>query len=184
MGENRRLIYSTIAVSLVGIVTGLFLGGGLLPSQAAQQQYDEKTATSKTELSIVHAHDGISSHEHPLITLVAITETTPHGTFHNFAAAMVPQGINATSIISTPAANEVWVWGLEFRPNALTVPVGTKVTWINKMGEEHDVSSAKPGLFGQPLMPYGSYSYTFTEPGIFDYFCAPHSGMIGSVTVK
>ena len=184
VGEKRRLIYSTIAIILVGIVTGLFLGGGLLPSQAAQQQYDEKTTTSKTELTIVHAHDGFSQHTHSLITVVTVTETTSHGSFHNFAAAMLPQGVNTTSIISAPAANEVWVVGLEFRPNTLNVPVGTKVTWINKMGEEHDVSSVKPGLFGQPLVPYGSYSYTFTEPGIFDYFCAPHSGMIGSVTVK
>jgi len=184
MSEKGRLIYSTIAVILVGILTGLFLGGGLLPSQAAQQQYDEKTTTSERKLTIVHAHDGISQHTHPLITVVTVTETTPHGTSHGFAAAMLPESLNTTMIITAPAANEVWVRGLEFTPNALTVPAGTKVTWINKMGEEHDVSSAKPGLFGQPLVPYGSYSYTFTEPGVYDYFCAPHSGMIGSVTVK
>ena len=184
MGEKRRLIYSTIAVSLVGIVTGLFLGGGLLPSQAVQQQYDEKTTTSKTELSIVHAHDGISQHAHPLITVVTITETTPHGTFHNFAAAMLPQGINATSIISAPAANEIWVWGREFRPNIMTVPVGTKVTWVNKEGEEHSVTSTKAGLFDGSLAPYGSWSYTFTEPGTYDYYCGPHSSMTGVINVK
>ena len=184
VGEKKRLIYSTIAIILVGVVTGLFFGGGLLPSQAAQQQYDEKTTKSIDELTLVHAHDGFSQHVHPLITVVTVTETTPRSTSHGFAAAMLPASIDKTSIISAPATNEVWVVGLEFTPNALTVPAGTKVTWINKMGEEHDVSSAKPGLFGQPLVPYGSYSYTFTEPGIYDYFCAPHSGMIGSVTVK
>ncbi|MDO8716220.1 MAG: plastocyanin/azurin family copper-binding protein [Dehalococcoidales bacterium] len=186
MGEKRRLIYSTIAVSLVGIVTGIFLGGGLLPSQAAQQQYDEKTITGKTELSIVHAHDDISQHAHPLITVVTITETTPHGTFHDFAAAMAPS-MTSTAMAptsSTLAPNEVWVINREFLPRTITVPVGTKVTWTNKDTEEHTVTF-KNGLLNMRLTNRDAFfSYTFTEPGTFEYYCDPHPEMIGSVIVK
>lgn len=185
VGEKIRLIYSTIAIILVGIVTGLFLGGGLLPSQAAQQQYDEKTTTSKTDFTIVHAHDGFSQHTHSLITVVTVTETTQHGSFHNFAAAMLSPG-TATQEASAPkqAANEVWVWGREFRSNIMTVLVGTKVTWVNKEGDVHSVTSMKAGLFDGTLAPYGSWSYTFTEPGTYDYYCGPHSDMTGVIMVK
>ena len=186
VGEKKRLIYSTIAVSLVGIVTGLFLGGGLLPSQAAQQLYNEKTTTSKTELSVVHAHDGISQHEHPLITVVTVTETTPHGTFHDFAAEMMPRGATTLPAGVTPkqTTSEVWIVASEFKPNTLTIPVGTRVTWVNKESEEHDVTSVKPGMFTNPLVPFGSYSFTFTEPGTYDYYCGAHSSMTGVIIVK
>ena len=186
VGEKRRLIYSTIAVSLVGIVTGLFLGGGLLPSQASSQMYDEGTTTSKTELTIVHAHDGISPHEHPLITVVTITETTPHGYFHDFAAAMAP-GMTPTATavtFSTLAPNEVWVINREFLPRTITVPVGTTITWTNKDIEEHTVTF-KNGLLNMRLVTSTSFfSHTFTEPGTFEYYCDPHPEMVGKVIVK
>ena len=49
MSERKRLTLTAIAVALVGIVTGLLLGGGLLPSQAAYQIYDERVTTETTE---------------------------------------------------------------------------------------------------------------------------------------
>ncbi len=185
MTDKRSLVFTTVGIILVGIVTGLFLGGGLLPSQAAPQQYDEKTATSKTELSIIHAHDGISQHEHLVTIVTTTTETTPHGTFHNFAAAMT-QGTTTASTASGPkqAANEVWIWAREFRPNTLTVPVGTKVTWINKEGEDHTITSSKAGLFDASVGPFGSWSFTFTDPGSYEYYCGPHSAMTGVINVK
>ena len=105
MSERKGLICTAIAVSLVGIVTGLFLGGGLLPFQAANQLYNESTATSKTVRTVVHSHDGISQHEHTIIIVVTTTETTPHGYFHNFAATSPPaqQGPVTPEITLTPA---------------------------------------------------------------------------------
>ena len=186
MGENKRLIFSIIAIVLVGILTGLFVGGGLLPSQAATQQYDEKTATSRTELSIVHAHDGVSQHAHPLITVVTVTETTPHGTFHDFAAAMTP-GTNTTADSkSARGPNEVWLVGNNFVPWTITIPVGTKVTWVNKTTSGHTVTS-DTDLFSQILgFNSDSFSYTFTGKGVFLYHCTPHvaGGMIGKVIVE
>ena len=186
MSEKRRLIFTAIAVSLVGIVTGLFLDGSLLPSHAANQMYDEKTTTSKTELSIIHAHDGISQHEHLVTIVTTTTETTPHGTFHDFAAAGSVQGTTTAPVASGPKqpANEVWITSMEFKPNSLTVPVGTKVTWVNKEGENHTVTSSKRGLFDLGLEPFGTVSFTFTEPGSYEYYCVPHEAMVGVINVK
>ena len=185
MDEKKRFIFTVIVISLVGILTGLFLGGDLLPSQATQQ-YNESTTTSKKGLSIVHSHDGISLHEHPLITTVTVTETTPHGTPHDFATAMLSQGGGLAQADSGPkqAADEIWIWAREFRPNTLTVSAGTKVTWTNKEAEEHSITSSKAGVFDGGLAPYGSFSYTFIEPGTFEYYCGPHNQMTGVITVK
>ncbi len=186
MSEKRRLICTAIAVILLGIVTGLFLGGGLLPPQSASQMYDEKTTTSRTVLSIIHAHEDISRHEHKLITVVTITETTPHGTFHDFAATMAVPGTTPTSATSTPArgANEVWIITREFQPQTMTVPVGTTVTWKNRDHEEHTVTS-DDGIFNMRLTAHdATTNYTFTVPGTFSYNCDPHPNMTGKVIVK
>ena len=184
MDKKKRFIFTITAVCLVGIVTGLFLGGGLLPSQASNQMYDEKTTTSKTPLSIIHAHDNVSQHEHAVTKATTITETTPHGYFHGFAAAMMSPGGAPIDTGEKQAADEVWIWAREFRPNSLTVPVGTKVTWINREGEDHSVTSSKAGLFDGGLAPYGSFSYTFAEPGSYEYYCVPHNQMTGVIIVK
>ena len=183
MDDKKRFIFTTIAVCSVGIITGFFLGGGLMPSQAAQQ-YDEKVTTSKTELSIIHAHETVSQHDHSVTMVTTITETTPHGYFHDFAAAMMSPGGAPLDTGPKQAANEVWIWAREFRPNSLTVPVGTQVTWINKEGEDHTVTSSKAGIFDGTIGPYGSWSYTFTEPGSFEYYCGPHNQMTGVIVVK
>ncbi len=186
MGESKRLIFSTIAVMLVAIATGLFVGGGLLPSQAATQQYDEKTTTTRRELSIVHAHDGISQHAHPLITIVTKTETTPHGTFHDFAAAMAPVTNTTADSKSARGPNEVWLIGNNFVPWTITVPVDTKVTWVNKGTSGHTVTS-DTDLFSKTLgFNADSFSYTFTSKGVYLYHCTPHvaGGMTGKVIVE
>jgi plastocyanin len=64
-----------------------------------------------------------------------------------------------------------------FSPQTLSVPVGTKVTWVNKDSSPHRVASnpypdntGLPGLDSKtPLGPQASYSYTFTTSGSFDY---------------
>jgi len=186
MGETKRLIFSTIAIVLVGLLTGLFVGGGLLPSQAATQQYDEKTTTTRTERSLVHAHDDISLHAHPLITVVTKTETTPHGTFHDFAAAMAPVTNTTADSNGARGPNEVWLFGNHFVPWTITVPVGTKVTWVNKSTSAHTVTS-DTDLFSKILgFNADSFSYTFTGKGVFLYHCTPHvvGGMIGKIIVE
>lgn len=154
-----------------------------MPSQAAQQ-YDKEVTSKKTELSIIHAHENVSQHDHSVTTVTTITETTPHGYFHGFAAAMLAPGGAPVETGEKQAPDEVWVWAREFRPNTLTVPVGTTVTWINREGEDHSVTSSKAGLFDGGLAPYGSFSYTFTEPGSFEYYCVPHNQMTGVIIVK
>ncbi len=83
-----------------------------------------------------------------------------------------------------PGPNEVWIPGREFRPYTITVPVGTKVTWTSKDGEEHSVTS-DTDLFHGALYALGiSWSYTFDTPGTFEYSCNIHSEMTGKIIVE
>ena len=74
-----------------------------------------------------------------------------------------------------------------FDPANITVEPGTTVTWVQSGNNAHTTTSYD-GLWDSGLIEGGSggtFSFTFEEPGTFDYFCIPHEslGMIGSVTV-
>jgi plastocyanin len=71
-----------------------------------------------------------------------------------------------------------------FRPSLLTVPAGTKVTWVNKGSKAHTVVS-NDKLFDSGLVNIdGEFSHTFDTPGTYLYHCAPHAKMIGQIIVK
>jgi plastocyanin len=70
-----------------------------------------------------------------------------------------------------------------FTPAELTVPVGATVVWTNRHAANHDVV-ATDGLFRSPLFGTGeTYSFTFTEPGEYPYFCSIHPSMQGKIIV-
>jgi plastocyanin len=85
-----------------------------------------------------------------------------------------------------PGPNEIWMEDRFFIPEELDVPVGTTVTWVNKTDEVHTVDQTN-GLFNSGDMEPGeSFTFTFEEAGIFEYYCEPHirGGMTGIVTVS
>ena len=74
-----------------------------------------------------------------------------------------------------------------FAPANITVEPGTTVTWVQS-GDNPHTTTSYDGLWDSGLLPGGSrqtFSFTFEEPGTYDYFCIPHEdlGMVGSVTV-
>jgi len=75
-----------------------------------------------------------------------------------------------------------------FKTTYLKIKKGTKVTWTNQGQARHDVNSADDsphgGLASELLDNGDSYSYTFDEAGLYEYFCTPHpSQMRATVTV-
>lgn len=88
------------------------------------------------------------------------------------ADSPAPQGGTAVSISN-----------FKFNPATLTVPVGATVTWTNQDEEPHSVAG-KDGSFHSPGMDtHGTYSFTFTTPGSYDYICSIHPFMTGTVVV-
>jgi plastocyanin len=64
----------------------------------------------------------------------------------------------------------------KFQPTEKTVAKGTKVTWKNRDSTFHTVTSNGSGPLKSGNVQAGqSFSYTFTEPGTYEYYCEPHS---------
>ena len=80
--------------------------------------------------------------------------------------------------------------GLFFTPDNVTISTGDTVRWTWLDEEPHTVTSGANGtfdnLFDSGLQTSGfTFSYTFSSPGTFEYFCRPHysMGMVGTVNV-
>ena len=71
-----------------------------------------------------------------------------------------------------------------FTPATLTIPVGTTVTWTNNDGTLHTVTSATKVFTSDGLDEGGAFSYTFTSPGTYSYYCKLHPHMTGTIVVK
>jgi plastocyanin len=85
---------------------------------------------------------------------------------------------------SNPTGVEVSIENFSFGSAALTVPVGTTVTWINKDDVPHTVMSTEKVFGSSVLDTDDKFSYTFTKPGTFPYFCSVHPKMTAKVVVK
>ncbi len=71
-----------------------------------------------------------------------------------------------------------------FGPERLTVKAGTTVTWTNRDDIPHTVAS-KDRLFKSKVMDTDeSYSFTFSTPGEYAYFCSLHPHMTGTIVVE
>ncbi|GHG37042.1 MULTISPECIES: cupredoxin domain-containing protein [Amycolatopsis] len=83
------------------------------------------------------------------------------------------------------AAQQVMMQGYAFSPAALTVRVGDTVTWMQHDEAPHDVvTTSAPVAFRSPQLSAGqSWSYTFRQPGTYQYYCSVHPDMRASVTV-
>ncbi|WP_192248738.1 plastocyanin/azurin family copper-binding protein [Mesorhizobium silamurunense] len=89
------------------------------------------------------------------------------------------------------------VW---FDPIGILIKPGQTIRWINlNPGNSHTTTAYNPANFERPLrmpkaakswdsdylLPNESFSVTFTEQGVYDYFCIPHehAGMVGRIIV-
>ena len=88
-----------------------------------------------------------------------------------------------------------------YTPEKVAIKVGDTVQWVNNGQTVHSVSTSaanaqNPNDTSMPkgaiafdsgfIPPGGDYSYTFTVPGTYRYFCLPHekAGMVGVIVVK
>jgi plastocyanin len=85
---------------------------------------------------------------------------------------------------STPVATaSVAITNFAFVPATITVRAGTTVTWTNSDGEPHTVTARDKGFASPTLRTAGSYKFTFSAPGRYDYLCTIHPFMTATVVV-
>lgn len=78
-----------------------------------------------------------------------------------------------------------------FDPDVITVAPGTTVEWKNNDKVSHTVTSGNPSdnqtgtVFDSSLISAGKeFSFTFNNPGTYNYFCQVHPWMTGEVIVS
>lgn len=118
-----------------------------------------------------------------LLLAVALSAlTSPQAHAHSSVLSL-----DAGSTVVAPSSKvAVKIQMYAFSPAALTVTQGTAVTWTNYDTAPHTVTvSSGPVTFSSPELQKGqSFTYTFTTPGTYSYYCAVHPDMTASVTVK
>jgi len=90
--------------------------------------------------------------------------------------------IGAHALAATPPT--IGIKEFKYGPPILSVPVGTKVTWVNHDEEPHTVTSATDAFGSAGLVHDDTFVQTFTKPGTYQYFCKVHPYMKGTVVVK
>ena len=85
---------------------------------------------------------------------------------------------------SKAAPVEVKIDNFSFSPATITVTAGTTVRWTNRDDIPHTVVSDKQIFKSKTLDTDEQYSYTFTKPGTYGYFCSIHPKMTGKVVVQ
>jgi plastocyanin len=81
------------------------------------------------------------------------------------------------------AETKVTIDNFTFTPAQLNLKVGDTVTWTNHDDIPHTVVSA--GKFRSKAMDTdGTFSFTFTAAGDYQYFCSLHPHMTGMIKVE
>ena len=111
--------------------------------------------------------------------------------FHNYGCSKSDYSSNANNNTPAPTAgsNEILIQGMTFVSGNKTISVGTTIKWTNMDNIAHTVTSGVPGspsgVFDSGnINSQGTFSYTFNQAGVFNYYCKIHTSMTGTITVQ
>ena len=82
------------------------------------------------------------------------------------------------------AAPSVHIDNFTFTPQEITITRGTTLTWVNDDDIPHTVAETGQAFRSKAMDTEQKFSFTFTEPGTYDYLCSLHPHMQGKVIVK
>jgi plastocyanin len=102
--------------------------------------------------------------------------------------AWLPVGAGTAAAPQKAAPVTVAIQVLSFVPQDITVPVGTRVAWVNDGGRHQIVADDDSFKSQQLTAAQQKFVYQFRRPGLFPYHCYFHGGaggkgMSGVVTV-
>ena len=94
-------------------------------------------------------------------------------------------GLAANSADKPAAGAEVKIDNFSFGPATITIPAGSTVTWTNHDDVPHVVTSDDNKMFkSKALDTDDHFSFTFTKPGTYNYYCAIHPKMTAKIVVQ
>jgi plastocyanin len=100
------------------------------------------------------------------------------------AAVLTAATILLATVAAQAADQEVKIDNFTFAPQRITVKAGTTVTWINEDDIPHTIASSTKLFKSKALDTDDKFSFTFSTPGTYDYFCSLHPHMTGTILVE
>ena len=97
-----------------------------------------------------------------------------------------PESPGGTTTPTTPITpgTEIIIEDFKFKPNPLTITVGTTVTWSNKDALYHIIKSRDDLFESAPFYVNETFTHTFEEKGVFTYYCKIHGYSDAKVIVE
>jgi len=96
-------------------------------------------------------------------------------------------GLGGASLLAGATAMptpSVRIADFRFQPSEFTVERGSTVVWVNQDDEIHAIVAAD-GSFSSPgLDTDGEFAHEFDAPGSYEYRCALHPQMKGTIVVR
>lgn len=109
---------------------------------------------------------------------------SPHRLAAVAIAGLVSLGAIGFAFAAAPTRAAISIDNFDFSPMTVTVAAGTTVTWTNADDIPHTVRAVDGAFHSKPMDSADSYSFTFTRPGVYSYFCSIHPKMVGKVIVR
>jgi plastocyanin len=89
----------------------------------------------------------------------------------------------AAYALAAPAEIRVPIDNFTFKPDVITVPVGTRIVWQNDDDIPHSIVETRGKFHSPALDTDDKYAFTFAAAGTYEYFCGLHPHMKGKVVV-
>lgn len=106
---------------------------------------------------------------------------------HTLAVVDSPLSMSANQqarVEKTGDTNEIRIDNFSFTPRSLTVMAGSVITWTNHDDIPHNVVSTNKKFSSPVLDTDQTFSFRFSEPGSYSYYCKLHPMMTGTIVVR
>lgn len=122
---------------------------------------------------------------HVLLVGLAIVLLASIGVYYGATFVIISQANHIsparTSIVYIEEGPVYW----QYTPQNIIVVIGVNnsVEWISHSFTQDTITSINDTFNSGPLSPGQTFSYTFSSPGVYRYYCEYHLWMTGTVTV-
>ena len=111
---------------------------------------------------------------------------TANNTTTNTTSNPAPASVNTNTPTPAPVSQNPLTYTINiqnnaFNPSSVQIAVGGTVKWVNMDSVKHE---PKGRVFDSgPLEQNGTFEYTFKSAGTYNYQCAIHPSMLGTIKV-
>ncbi len=139
-------------------------------------------------LTITFTPDKISGSQRGTTAKIEVSDKAKSGTYQILIGGKSGPVANTQRYVLEILDNLIVIEGFKY-PEKYTVKKGETVVWLNTdRGDQYDpgghTMTSDTGRFDSALVYAGqTFSFTFTEPGTYKYYCRPHNYMTGSIEV-